>query len=152
MKISKLFALTDNRRRFLAKYVKIMNMKTGYQKGFGFVAAKTQSTHRVDRQGFMAPVKKADRETYVSVITFKDNKLNVTVACSCGDHLYRHEVALWSKGAADIIYSNGDFPVITNPELQIRMCKHLCALYLAIKPKLPANASVEHVPMSSTGF
>lgn len=142
MKISLLFKKTDNQRRFLSKYVKVLHMKTGYQKGFGFVAAKTQSSQRIDRKGFLVPVKPADRQTYVSVITFKDSKLNVTVACSCGDHLYRHEVALWSKGAADIIYSNGEFPEITNPELQIRMCKHLCALYLAIKPKLPANASV----------
>ena len=44
--------------------------------------------------------------------------------------------ALHKKGAADIEYSNGQMPDITNPGLHVQQCKHLCALYFRIRNKL----------------
>lgn len=51
----------------------------------------------------------------------------VKVSCSC-DYFWSHcEVALNAKDAADIKYSNGDKPVVTNPSMIPYVCKHLVA-------------------------
>lgn len=49
----------------------------------------------------------------------------VKVSCTCERHLYTYEVALWKRGAADIIYSNGAMPNETNPRLIPGCCKHI---------------------------
>lgn len=56
----------------------------------------------------------------------------IKVACSCGNHLFQHEVALATRGGADIIYSNGDFPIITNPSLKPTICKHILKCLMLI--------------------
>lgn len=57
---------------------------------------------------------------------------SIRVTCSCGDHLFRAEVALSYRNAADIIYSNGNFPIETNPTLKPQVCKHIlkCLLFM----------------------
>ena len=57
---------------------------------------------------------------------------NIRVSCTCGDHLFRAEVALSYRGSADIIFSNGDFPIETNPTLKPQVCKHVlkCLLFM----------------------
>ena len=52
-------------------------------------------------------------------------KGNVKVSCSCEWFMYNCEVALHSKGAADIIYSNGEEPTETNPRKLPYVCAHL---------------------------
>lgn len=47
------------------------------------------------------------------------------IACDCGNALFMWEVSDALKGAADIIYSNGAFPIITNPSLRPGCCKHI---------------------------
>lgn len=137
MKIHELYRRTNKTRKYLAQYVRIVASKSGYKNGLGYIAAKTQSTHRLDHRGFLVPVKARQRKTYLSVITFIDSKLNVKVSCSCDDFWARHEVALHHRNAADIEYSNGEWPVITNPEGKVRMCKHLCALYKKVESRIP---------------
>lgn len=41
------------------------------------------------------------------------------------------------KQAADIEYSNGELPVIRNPQMRPAQCKHLVALFNKIKDQLP---------------
>lgn len=119
-----------------AKYVRITDMKKGYDsQGRGFVACASYSTHLIGEDG--KPIKNPHPHKYVSVITFLDRKLNVQVSCSCADFLYRWEVALHNKGAAEIEYSNGAFPTMTNPAGKHATCKHLISLYNKIKAKLP---------------
>jgi hypothetical protein len=50
------------------------------------------------------------------------------VSCPCERFTYYWEVALTKKGAAKIHYSNGDMPVVTNPNMLTGICKHLIAL------------------------
>jgi hypothetical protein len=55
--------------------------------------------------------------------------------------MYRWEVALHNKEAAEIEYSNGEWPDSTNPNGKAKWCKHLEALFQKIRPKLPPPAS-----------
>ena len=127
--------LTDPLRKLNAKLVKIVKFKTGYTtRGTGYAACQSYSTHHYDQHGRKIP--NADRNRYVTVVEFVDKKLHCNVSCSCPDFMYRHEVALNRRGAADIEYSNGEMPTTTNPELRVATCKHLIALYLRIRAKL----------------
>ncbi len=138
MQLHQLYAKTAADRKYLASFVRLSATKIGHTRdGLGFIAAKTQSYKRLDSRGFLVPVPPSQRSTYVSTILFKDKKLNVKVACSCADNLYRWEYSNARKKAADIYYSNGEPPVSTNPRLIPGMCKHLCALYMKIAHKVP---------------
>jgi len=53
------------------------------------------------------------------------DKGRLKVSCDCGFFMYTCEVALFLRGAADIIYSNGEMPVYTNPKKVPLVCKHL---------------------------
>lgn len=137
MKIETLIRRTDSQRKTRAKYVRVLRLKTGRNAiGNLFIAGQTQTTHRFDGR-FYVPVPPMHRNTYVTVIEFIDNSFNCRVACSCEDFKFREEVALWTRNAANIEYSNGAFPVITNPQLKPYVCKHTVALYEKVKAKLP---------------
>lgn len=60
---------------------------------------------------------------------------NVEMSCDCEAFMYWSEVALNRKGAAPIIFSNGDDPVMRNPSLTPFPCKHLVRLSLMILNK-----------------
>src|ERR1700684_1522136 len=118
---------TDKLRKERSKYVKILYTKKGYNTlGQGFIATSSYSTHLVDPNGRVYVNEQPDK--YITVVTFLDNKLHVKASCSCPDFLYREEWALWNRKAADIEYSNGDFPDITNSQYRPYGCKHLMAL------------------------
>lgn len=57
----------------------------------------------------------------------------VQVSCDCEDFCFTWEVALWSWGAAKIIYSNGEHPIVKNPGLVPGCCKHVVAVLREIK-------------------
>lgn len=59
----------------------------------------------------------------------------IKVSCNCERFKFWYEVALARKGAADIIYSNGELPVNTNPTMKIGLCKHLVKVLRYIKKK-----------------
>jgi len=128
---------TTGPRKENARYVKILDVKKGYNSiGQGFIASSSYSTHIIDEKG--RPIRHPNPQRYVTVITFLDRKLHVSVSCSCDDFLYRHEYALNSKGAADIEYSNGEPPTTTNPGLKTGQCKHLYKLYFSkLAGKIP---------------
>lgn len=138
MNLYQIIKKTDARRVAGAKYVKLTNVKVGYDEdGKAYIYCKSYSTHRLNEDGQL--VKNLEKRRYVTYIKFIDNKLNVIVSCSCDDFLFREEVALERKGAAEIYYSNGEMPTTTNPKLKPYCCKHLVALYNHIKPKLPSQ-------------
>lgn len=128
---------TPDTRKVASKYVRLEKVIKGYNDiGQAFIAAQSYSTHRFD-----PTIKKwkpvTSKTKYVTVVTFLNRKLQCKVSCSCGDFTYRAEVALHRKGAADIEYSNGAPPIITNPRLRAFGCKHLVKLYeTKIKPQL----------------
>lgn len=51
--------------------------------------------------------------------------VNVKVSCDCENFKYICEYALNRAGAADIHFSNGGFPKVTNPQCIPTMCTHL---------------------------
>jgi len=63
------------------------------------------------------------------------NKSRVQVSCNCPDYLYTYEYALNHHGAARIINSNGEYPILKNPTLQAGLCKHLWVLLSYAKKK-----------------
>ncbi len=88
---------------------------------------------------------------YVTSILFRRTK-KVKVSCSCHDFMYRFEWVLWKKGAADIVYSNGETPDITNPGYLGGCCKHLVALWDFLDDRnlvKPAEAYADKVKRSS---
>lgn len=132
---------TTKERKQKAQYVKIIATKIGHnRKGQGYVAAKTYSMFVIDKDGRL--VKNPNKTYYVSMITFVDKKLNCILSCSCGDNTFRWEASNSYKGAANIEYSNGEPPVVTNPTFAIGACKHLYALMIKINPKLPPDHQI----------
>lgn len=135
--LAQMFNKTESGRKDRALQVQVLRLKTGYtEDGFGYVAAQTYSRYRVDPKGKLVLNKSGNK--YVTVVTFLDKKLHCLVSCSCGDNTFRFETANSYKNAAIIEYSNGAAPNTTNPNYKAGLCKHLCSLYLKIKPKLPA--------------
>lgn len=136
MQFSAIYRRTTNRRKEAAKYVQMLVSKSGYtQEGFGFFAVQSHSTHEYDYKAKVfvpAPAK----PKYVTVVTIIDDDLNCLVSCSCKDFLFRWEVALTTHGASEVEYSNGDMPVIRNPTLAPRCCKHLAKLFNKVQPQL----------------
>lgn len=56
----------------------------------------------------------------------------VKVTCDCGNNLFQWEISNAYHGISDVIYSNGDFPIQTNPGLQPGVCKHILKALLFI--------------------
>lgn len=52
----------------------------------------------------------------------------VLVQCTCENFVYVFEYANATVGASRLIYSNGEPPVFTNPQLLFGCCKHIIAL------------------------
>lgn len=153
MLFSAIYRRTTNKRKEAAKYVRILASRSGYTKeGFGFFAMQTHSTHEWDgkRKRFVPATR--EKPKYVTVVTIIDDDLNCLVSCSCKDFLYRWEVALTTKGAAEVEYSNGAMPTITNPSLAPRCCKHLSCMYdkinhqlAKLKPRKPKQQKQKRV-------
>jgi hypothetical protein len=136
--LPQIYQRTDKRRKESAKYVKIIHQKRGWDShGRGYVACASYSTKEWNpwKQRYVKNPRIKNR--YVSVFVFLDPRLHVVVSCSCADFKYRWEFSLNQTQAAEIEYSNGEFPKIRNPQLSKRMCKHLLKLYEVIKPELP---------------
>lgn len=135
--LDQLYQRTTEDRKQRAQYVKLMQTKVGHTElGLGFIAARTYSTYKVNNQGQL--VRNINPQHYVSMIVFLDRKLHVHVSCSCGDNCFRWETANSYKNAAEIEYSNGEAPNITNPRYNPGLCKHLTRLYESIRPRLDA--------------
>jgi hypothetical protein len=52
----------------------------------------------------------------------------VMADCNCHRWMFVWEYALWYRGAAALLRSNGEYPEQTNPTLKIGLCKHLIKL------------------------
>lgn len=114
--------------------VKVTKLKLG-------VSKRTKKAMAIARVFSLDRVKKGiKRNKYVTSITFLPKK-NVKVSCSCSDFMYRWEWSLNRKGAADIIYGNGDPPDDKNPTMIPGTCKHVVAFWEYLEDKdlvLPA--------------
>lgn len=110
-------------RPYLATLVKVTDYRVGKPRSAPAVRlrilAKTRSIEMKQGRPYLGK--------YVTHIDFL-NKKDVKVSCSCPDFWARWEYALHKRGAADIVYSNGEPPVVRNPRMYPGCCKHLIAL------------------------
>ena len=135
MKLSQLVKVSSKARKMNAEFVKIVGYKEGRnKKGFAVAIAKSYSPV-IYKDG--KRVRAKDTSKYVTRITFVDSKLNVKASCSCPDYLYRWEYANNLKGAADLLFGNGEAPVEKNPSNKPGLCKHLLRVAQEIKERHP---------------
>lgn len=104
----------DFGRHERAEYVKIIGLKTGKSKRTGLFKAVSRAYSR--RRGSRTSYK------YACAITQINIRQHVRVSCSCPDFMFRWEYRLWKRGAADIIYCNGEPPQTPG---KAACCKHL---------------------------
>lgn len=104
-----------------------------------YAYAKTYSTRIFNKKLGIFVVKKKRKvyDTFIMVRKWKTRKPTVVLSCSCPDFKYRHEVALAVKGGAEITYSNGRRPRITNPRMRATCCKHCLRLYEFLSRNYP---------------
>lgn len=123
MTIRQILKATVKSRQFSAAFVKISQVKLGRSKvtTAPIIRAKSYSTH--NHKGERKDYRPND---YVSTIEIHGR--NVVLSCSCDDFWAVWEVALSSRGAARIEYSNGERPLEKNPLMIPGCCKHLYAL------------------------
>jgi hypothetical protein len=123
--------LTENSPALMrnnAKDVKLVKIRQLESKGGYPIVAANSSTPKSRR-------KRQHKTWFVG----KDYELplhlqdQVLAQCSCENYMYMFEVANHSHGAAQIIYSNGEHPVITNPSLSPGLC--LSGRMLLITPE-----------------
>ena len=62
---------------------------------------------------------------------FYQSKLKIT--CDCEYSIYWCEYALTHRGASWIKFSNGEFPIVRNPQNRPLICKHMFVLLNKIK-------------------
>lgn len=129
MTARQILANTSRDRILLSREISYKFAKGDPVPGVRLVKAKVRSTLKVD--GTPKPGK---GDVYDVSVKALDPKLllskgPVEVSCSCGDFLFKgFEYALMKKGAAKIIYGNGEPPKITNPKLIPGVCKHLAGV------------------------
>lgn len=115
-----IYRYIDEKRITLSHSVKIRKLKTRTPKQtkgvFGIAEATTRS------------LEKDAWSSYETVIEFYPKK-KVILSCGCPDFMYRWEYALAKKGAARIVYGNGEPPGATNPRNRPGACKHIVALH-----------------------
>jgi hypothetical protein len=59
----------------------------------------------------------------------------IKVSCSCEFHMYYCEYALWTWGAANIRFSNGNPAKVTNPHNLPVVCKHMAKVLDVIRQR-----------------
>lgn len=126
MKLAKLMAMSDKIRKINARFVKITGYKNGWDRKGIATAICRSYTPKEYKLGRIVDAK--DKSKYTTSIKFVDKNLNVKVSCSCPDYTFRWEYANHKAGASDIVYSNGEPPVETNPNMKPGLCKHGLAL------------------------
>ena len=111
----------------LSRTPKYVKARGGYVK---LISAKRLKRNQIWRTATRTNILgERPRRHFQEVIVLTDKKIadkaRLKVSCDCGFFLYTCEVALFLRGAADIIYSNGEMPVRTNPKKVPLVCKHL---------------------------
>jgi len=49
----------------------------------------------------------------------------IVFSCDCERWKYMWEYAVWRKGAAEVVFGNGEPPKTTNPRMRNAVCKHI---------------------------
>ena len=140
MTMKQIQANTPRDRKILVPYVSITHLKKKQTKPdrrriLQAITSSTGAPH--PRSGQVLKKKEKNRYiTYVEALQGDSKPLGksyIKVSCECGDFWSHWEYALNRRGAADIEYSNGEPPVVTNPTLIAGACKHIMAMFQLIQ-------------------
>ena len=105
-------------RKQRTEFVRIISYKFGVKRSDGLPKAIAKAYSK--KEGYTSAYK------YVCSVECLNEKSQVKVSCSCGDFTFSGlEFVLSRKGAADIIYGNGDPPQIPPKP---GCCKHIFML------------------------
>ncbi|QJT70973.1 hypothetical protein GR7B_00175 [Vibrio phage vB_VcorM_GR7B] len=104
-------------------------------KGENGVRIEASAKSRISKQNRNPQVHRCSMECINGYDRLTHKKARVKVSCDCEFFTYTCEVALYRYGAADIIFSNGEYPYSTNPRGLPIMCKHLLSMAKAIQKK-----------------
>lgn len=104
-----------------------------------YARAQTWSTKIFDKRlgRFVSKPSYVKYDTFIMIHPYKTRRTTIVLSCSCPDFLYRHEVALYKRGGAEVEYSNGRLPKITNPRLRATCCKHCLRFYIDLSRRFP---------------
>lgn len=118
-----------------AAFVRAVQLTVGRSKKTGKMRFVCRTNTPENRGG------KVVLDKYVTTVELIDPKKQyVKVSCSCPDFWATWEVALAQKGAADVLYSNGEMPDMRNPSRVAGCCKHVVKLAdLLVKKGLVDN-------------
>lgn len=83
-------------------------------------------------------LEKTDKEKLYNTTFYSDND-DIHVQCTCPYFRYHLEVALHHHKASDVEMSNGQDPVIRNPQKTPYACKHLISALVLYKKQNVAN-------------
>lgn len=119
--VRQLILLTHNHRRSIMEKARLVAVR--------FV--KITEDHDEDGDSVREVLAICHGETIDRHVTMrfygKGANAHVAVSCDCEYFLYHCEVADQRKGSAEIEYSNGRWPKITNPRGVAHLCKHIVA-------------------------
>ena len=125
-----------------AKYVSISSMKLSLAKAKLKnnipIPKGSAGLLTVTREGKHPPRKHRQR-VYPADDNYEGEKLfecdNIKISCDCEDWMFTWEFVQARKGNADMIYCNGQPPVLKNPRLYPGLCKHLIVIMSFIMKK-----------------
>lgn len=123
--LREILATTPASRKELSNNVALRSVKTGTSRRSGLEKIMAQAVS-IDRSQDL----RTKYTTSIEVFPMNKGEAHsyVRLSCSCDDFMYTFEYALAQKGAAEIVYGNGEPPTDRNPRKIPGMCKHLCAL------------------------
>ena len=127
--VKQMLKITPKNIHTNAEYVRIQRVIRGWNKKTTNPALRFQtvySTH--DHTGKKKNYAPEIHQSYVEGLMGTDTPIGlkyVRVSCTCPYFKFYCEAALHKYAAADIIYSNGERPIITNPRMLPMVCKHL---------------------------
>ena len=140
--IKQILANTPRDRLFRSQYVLLSGLQfraVKFDKDKNIILPPSYEVRTQTRLGSPMPQYERGKIYKTSVVSLDGripiNNGHVKVLCSCPDYLFTWEVALHKYGAADIIYSNGEYPEIKNPLEIPGVCKHLAAFLIYLRHK-----------------
>lgn len=136
MTLRQIAQFTPRDRLVLARDVRVVSMKVGFNKALGRKVAIATTYSQHDPNTGLPVAKPPKYRTEIVALddaTKGFDRQYVQVSCSCPDFWSVWEYALAKKGAAVIRYSNGDSPDTRNPRYVPGTCKHCIALMNQVK-------------------
>ena len=114
-----------------SKYVRIKRVQFNQEKNLFKIETQTYDPETKQYRTHIQRIYPADR-SYKGKLS---DCPRIKVACNCGFHLFFSEVSLAYQNAADIIYSDGSYPIVRNPSLKPWVCKHILKDFLFLVQK-----------------